>query len=379
MKVKFTIWGLLLLLLFSCKEVQQPDGNFLIKEASIEAYESNKLSEIVEDFELIPLETRDDCLVGRISTIKKRCGHYYIYSQSTSTLLVFNEKGKFVAKIGNKGQGPGEYPLIEDFDADKEWVYILASEKILVYKTNGKFLREIPVVNVKSGKFRRVKNGFLVASRTSLADGNVLAYINDEGQFIKTALPFESYVISGHRISWVKWKENIYIHQISESNDLYAFDADSEEFYEMKLAKGNAYPSAKEFIEKKKAKEIFKVASELTTSHTHLLWGELKGRENASIFVQSKKNGKTRFFPMLENARAAIEDDITFPESAKEMMMLGSLVRNDSDDDSFTCYIDYFMIKEKAEEKGLLSTVPYNKLKDLPDDSNPVLVSLKFR
>ena len=59
--------------------------------------------------------------------------------------------------------------------------------------------------------------------------------------------------------------------------------------------------------------------------------------------------------------------------------MLGSLVRNDSDDGSFASYIDLFMIKEKAEERGLLSQPPYNKLKDLPDDDNPVIVSLKFR
>ena len=118
MKVKLNTLLLLLPLLFSCKEARQSNGRFLFKEADVEAYDSDKFSEIVEKFDLIPLETRDDCLVGRISTIKKRCGHYYISSLNTSTLLVFNEKGKFVAKIGNQGQGPGEYPHIEDFDAD---------------------------------------------------------------------------------------------------------------------------------------------------------------------------------------------------------------------------------------------------------------------
>ena len=189
-------------------------------------------------------------------------------------------------------------------------MYILAPEKIFVYKTNGEYLKEIPVTNVKFGKFRRIKDGFLIASRNALSDGNALAYVNDEGQFIKTALPYETYMASSHRIDWVKWKGNIYIHQIGDSNDLYAFDADSEEFYGMKLEEGNAYPSAKESMEKRKAKEIFKVASDLTGSSTHLLWGEIKGRENASIFVQNKKDGTTRHFPILENARAAIEDDI---------------------------------------------------------------------
>ena len=66
--------------------------------------------------ELIPLETNDEVLVGRIYKIIEHQHNYYIFDRHSAIycVQVFDEEGKFSHKIGKKGQGPGEYLNIED-------------------------------------------------------------------------------------------------------------------------------------------------------------------------------------------------------------------------------------------------------------------------
>ena len=65
--------------------------------------------------ELIPLETNDDVLIGRVWQIIEHQDKYYIFDfhNAQRCVLVFDESGKFSHKIGKIGQGPGEYSNIE--------------------------------------------------------------------------------------------------------------------------------------------------------------------------------------------------------------------------------------------------------------------------
>jgi len=66
--------------------------------------------------ELIPLETSDKVLIGgNVYDLKYHQNRYYIFDGMPQfTVQAFDEKGMFITKIGRMGQGPGEYPLIED-------------------------------------------------------------------------------------------------------------------------------------------------------------------------------------------------------------------------------------------------------------------------
>jgi hypothetical protein len=67
------------------------------------------LSEIVDDITFIPLETTDECLIGRIRSIYFSNNYLVIIDADPNQILLFDTTGKFVRTIGNKGQGPGEY------------------------------------------------------------------------------------------------------------------------------------------------------------------------------------------------------------------------------------------------------------------------------
>jgi len=74
------------------------------------------LFDYFDRIELIPLETHDDALVGRLGQIIEHQNKYYIFDRHNSQkcVFVFDEIGDFSHKIGKIGQGPGEYTNIED-------------------------------------------------------------------------------------------------------------------------------------------------------------------------------------------------------------------------------------------------------------------------
>ena len=62
------------------------------------------LSELAADIKYIPLETTDDCLINNEFYIMQYTGEDII----TSGIFHFNKEGKFLNRIGRKGQGRSE-------------------------------------------------------------------------------------------------------------------------------------------------------------------------------------------------------------------------------------------------------------------------------
>ena len=59
-------------------------------------------------------------------------------------ILVFNTDGKFLRSIGSRGQGPGEYTGIKNvaLDGKNKRIYIISYPKIICYDLDGKFIKE---------------------------------------------------------------------------------------------------------------------------------------------------------------------------------------------------------------------------------------------
>ncbi|MDR3308533.1 MAG: 6-bladed beta-propeller [Tannerella sp.] len=72
------------------------------------------ITDYFKQVELIPLETRDDVLIGKMTKLVFYQGRYYTLDRQQNIVHVFDEHGKFIFKIDNKGQGPGQYSVIYD-------------------------------------------------------------------------------------------------------------------------------------------------------------------------------------------------------------------------------------------------------------------------
>ncbi len=105
------------------------------------------LSSLVEDCDLVQLETNDDTYVNPwFTTVTDK--YIGVRQHDNRPYMLFDRSGKFITNVGSQGGGPGEYTisLYDDIIDDKnELVYLTSmnSDKIMVYNTSGQFLRDI--------------------------------------------------------------------------------------------------------------------------------------------------------------------------------------------------------------------------------------------
>lgn len=108
-----------------------------------------KYSELFDEVKSIPLETRDECLIGSINKLKYIHNRFYILDKKTKSVFVFNMQGKFLWKIASKGKGPQEYNWLIDLDVDEKneqlFLYANHPQKIMIYDSCGKFISESSV------------------------------------------------------------------------------------------------------------------------------------------------------------------------------------------------------------------------------------------
>ena len=106
-------------------------------------------SSMYKNVKTILLETNELCLIGRITKMRV-CDKFFIVLDGSiaKSLYIFDKEGHFIRKIGNTGQGPGEYLSPSDFSVDKvgNLIYVLDSQlnRINIYDLRtGKFVRSI--------------------------------------------------------------------------------------------------------------------------------------------------------------------------------------------------------------------------------------------
>lgn len=106
------------------------------------------LSSLVEDLYVIPLDNRDEALTkGENPHVTEN--YILIRPWSGEAAKLFDKEGRFICKIGDFGQGPGEYQNLYDEQIDEEnnRIYLLPwdAKSVLVYDLQGNYLQDIPL------------------------------------------------------------------------------------------------------------------------------------------------------------------------------------------------------------------------------------------
>lgn len=358
-------------LLMGCTERVSDTNEYIIVDSQTVSYDVSKLSSTLSHFDLIPLETNDSCLISEIDVIKKRNGRYYIQS-GRKYLYVFDGNGKFLRKIGNVGEGPGEYSILSDFDVDKEYVYLLASHKLCVYNLSGEFQKEIRLKdNVRTIKC--VDGGFLTFINSAQGEDG-LGFMNNDGKMERTALPKNEALRIVRKNPWMEWRQDTYFFQMAQSNDLYCFENDKKEFYR----RGHAtnYDNAISFEKLSSMNEMEPIEypgfimDGFTSSGSQIIFGAIEDGK-ITLYVYDKPSGTSHSI-----ALHSIQDDVTFSEC---MLFVQNLGQSDSDDENLITYIETDVLKEAIEGESGLDEAVYGKLKNTDEEHNPTIVSYKFK
>lgn len=80
--------------------------------------ENLTIEDLVGDYDLIKLETSDKSLLSGIHQIHIMNHKLYVTDRKMQGVYIFTEKGKYLSKIENVGQGPEEYIRIGSFETD---------------------------------------------------------------------------------------------------------------------------------------------------------------------------------------------------------------------------------------------------------------------
>ncbi|GAB6013260.1 6-bladed beta-propeller [Viscerimonas tarda] len=139
--MKNTLITILLLAMFSCSSdrvTMRQNKNLYVIDIDDKKVESIFLSSFFKTVKPIILETKDECLIGSVDVLQVYDGQLFILDVKVNNLFVFDIKGRFVRKIGNRGNGPGEYANVSDFtiNPNKNEIYLLDHAKHNIHKYN---------------------------------------------------------------------------------------------------------------------------------------------------------------------------------------------------------------------------------------------------
>ena len=116
---------------------------------SLNSTDTNSVSfdDCFEISSCIPLEETENCHITDVRRIELFEDNYYVCSSNANTgLVVYDAKGRFLRRIGNKGNGHGEYTNILDFAIDKKNRRIILlcnrSSLVKIYSLEGIFQEE---------------------------------------------------------------------------------------------------------------------------------------------------------------------------------------------------------------------------------------------
>jgi len=166
----------------------------------ITGYDNRKLENgeglTIKEFHIVELELSSECVLSYPQKIDYKDSLILILDDNR--LLVFNEKGKFLRRIGKRGHGKGEYINLSSYyiDDDKNIVIIEGYKNSLItYTTNGIFLKEDKLKNEKNAYIHYASNighdSVFINSKIMPCDDNaVYSFLNSReaygNTFVKT-------------------------------------------------------------------------------------------------------------------------------------------------------------------------------------------------
>lgn len=372
---------LLLLILsveMSCvQNYNKQSGAIVNNENLLTKNEETFMSNIIQLENIIPLETTDSSLIGRIEKIMKKNNDIYVKSDKNS-LLLFHEDGKFQGHIGTLGIGPEEYPMAIDFDVDADNVYVLTVGKIQVYNRTGKFERTIPL-NFNVAGFRVLRERILLFV---LGDDFVIHLIDKTGNPIETVLKRTQALRLCKAIPFVRYTNDVYLFAQGRSNDVLAYDESTNTFSSMTYLSSSDNLSATEenlLLEEHNGHRDNSIESKtcfdgLSSNGKQILFGAIKGKDDLDLWMKDITSGKSDVYSLL-----SLKNDLTFTS-------VNSFFNDNTEGDNgfLSYFVPYYIEEGLSKNESHSNEKNYKILKKILsniniEEANPIIIEYKFK
>ena len=115
--------------------------------------ENVNFEDVIEDIRYIPLGDEEGVMGEQINQLLYHKGIFYLFDYQQDEVFLYDEEGRCLKKISDRGQGPKEYISIGNIDINPEGSELYIQDRILssvsVYDLNGifKYKVKLPVQN----------------------------------------------------------------------------------------------------------------------------------------------------------------------------------------------------------------------------------------
>ena len=117
----------------------------VLDEAKVTEKKTVKLSDLVEDFQIIRFENKDEAFFKVFWMYFS--DNYICIRQDGNPIKLFDKSGRYIGNVGNIGQGPGEYNHIYDILLDEKgqsiYVTPIVGDNVLHYDLTGKYVDKL--------------------------------------------------------------------------------------------------------------------------------------------------------------------------------------------------------------------------------------------
>lgn len=162
--------------------------------------EKDAVDRLIADYEAIPLETNDSCLISSIHQLFVTERYLYILDGKMDKVYLFDREGKYVSSIRNQGGGPAEYVSIGSLEVDTRSGRLLLSDsfsrRIFIYDETGSLLKTIQldfvpfqIVPVGNGCFYNLYPGSNRCYEEDSLESHHIHLIDSLGRIVRTLLP----------------------------------------------------------------------------------------------------------------------------------------------------------------------------------------------
>ena len=379
MKTKLIILYLSSVVFFGCGKKNQKasvnmDGVTTISVSSVE--ETLQDTSCFKKPQIIVLETIEESLLSRIDRISFDENRLFIFDKNLMEILSFDLTGKYIGKVKNRGQGPGEYIQISDFaiDINQKQMILLCDvpNKLMYFTYDGTFVKEEKLDDYYMQLV--TDNSYIYLERmnnTEIEKGQlgILSKQTDEMREAMDQIDIKNhFFISGNSLN--KGKDILYVRRFD--NSIYKVD-DGEIFAKYNIDFQNySFPDklvreeSSEIILKEcfDNNYIFSMANIVNSGHYFMF------TTNLGLFLYDKKNDVLNGYNQMLNEKWGATFFTYMP-----LDNTNNIICTIDDPSSIKHAVEHMPADKKADKK-------YSEMLDivstLTDENNPILFIYEF-
>lgn len=331
----------------------------------------------IDSVEVVPLETTGKALIGLVGKILL-LPNGNVLIKSTASMFMFSPEGKFLFQIGKNGRGPEEYLTIDDvcLSQDARELWILGECEIVKYSTEtGRFIRKttLELPEICNG-FDAIASGpghsaFLyycpqMDENNFSEDFYCLYRYDEQGRILQKFLPRKDYGLNIALITQAS--DNRYILRPQDSDNICYYLSDSLPVPRVKIDFGketikNRYSSD---LQTYLRSDYYKMPVYIYDTRDYFYFSYCGPEATDCYCIHSFKNSKT----------------ITWERKGDDADGMFMIVGADKDFfyGIYNDYRDWDEILLNRQDLLKRAIIQKTHLR-IPEDSNPLLVKVKFK